>query len=96
MFASVGAGATYLAAGSPYRAAGTEAIAATLLAELRAWGTTREPAVQTGAITADTVWEPLVERSAGLPENRDVRCRRWSDRAPFLVTVPMGTGLDFR
>jgi hypothetical protein len=68
VFASVGAGANYLAVGSPYRAAGTEAIAATLLGELRAWGTTREPAVWTAAITADTVWEPLVERSAGLPD----------------------------
>ncbi len=68
VFASVGAGANYLAAGSPYRAAGTEAIAPTLRAELRAWGTTREPAVWTTAITTDTVWAPLVERSAGLPD----------------------------
>lgn len=68
VFASVGAGANYLAADSPYRAAGTEAINAMLLAELRAWGTTRVPAVWTTPITTDTVWEPLVERSAGPPD----------------------------
>lgn len=68
VFASVGAGANYLAADSPYRAAGTEAINAMLLAELRAWGTTREPAVWTTPITTDTVWEPLIERSAGPPD----------------------------
>ena len=68
MFAGVGAGANYLAVGSPHRGGGTGAINATLLNELRAWGATQPPAVWTTTLTTDTVWEPLVERSAGQPD----------------------------
>ncbi|MHB1309084.1 MAG: hypothetical protein ACYC23_18555, partial [Limisphaerales bacterium] len=68
VFASVGAGANYLVVGSPHRGVGTGAINATLLNELRAWGATQPPAVWTTTLTTDTVWEPLVERSAGQPD----------------------------
>ena len=66
-FASAGAGSHYLALGSPHRNAGAEDLAADLLAELRAM-TTEPPAVWGAPVTANTLWEPWIERDTDTPD----------------------------
>jgi hypothetical protein len=67
VFEPVGAGHHYLAAGSPYRNAGTANLSAGLLAELRQ-RTTHPPLILTGPITTPTVLNPVVPRDSGAPD----------------------------
>jgi len=67
VFQWAGAGAHYLAAGSPYRNAGSTNLSAGLWAELRQ-RTTYPPLVLSGPITTPTVLNPVVARGSGLPD----------------------------
>jgi hypothetical protein len=67
VFEPIGAGHHYLAAGSPYRNAGTTNLSAGLLAELRQ-RTTYPPLVRSNVLaTVDTTLWPVVSRASGPP-----------------------------
>jgi hypothetical protein len=66
-FQTVGVGAHYLAANSPYRNAGSLAINATLLADLRQ-RTTCPPIVLTGSVVSDTTLLPQAQRDTDVPD----------------------------
>lgn len=67
VFASVGAGAHYLAAGSPYRNVGSTNLEADLLTGLRK-KTTYAPVILTNTITTDTILSPQVQRDTDIPD----------------------------
>lgn len=67
LFETVGAGAYYLPIDSPHRNAGTPAIDPTLAIELGSL-TTEAPQVINADVTADTTWQPVVERDMDVPD----------------------------
>ncbi len=67
VFQPVGAGNYYLAASSPYRNAGTTAINAQLLADLKK-KTTYPPSLLTSPITANTTLSPQAQRDTDVPD----------------------------
>jgi len=67
VFQTIGGGANYLAANSPYRGAGTTNIHPVLLLDLQK-KTTYPPMVLTNAIATDTVLLPIVQKNTGTPD----------------------------